>query len=213
MKKLLAALMILAVAFSLAACGGDGDKEPEASSSAPENTVQAAEAPVVTEAPTEVSMVATGNSCTITVPKLETFFNGYQGTTVKYNNPEPHMTVYVNLYGEDSNLEVNISVTQVYIHSAETQDAKGYAEYYNSTSKSLKYEPVEIAGYSGYLAEKFIKSSLTTDRSYMIDYPLSDGTSVVISLWVTQKYNEDTKDMTPVAEAFLKNIQVAPINA
>ena len=99
---------------------------------------------------------------------------------------------------------------------AETQDAKGYAEYYNEKSKIYEYKPVEIAGFSGYLAKNFLKTGISTENYYIIDYidyPLSDGSSVVVSLWVTQKYNEDTKDMAPVAEAFLKNIQVAPINA
>lgn len=234
MKKNIAILLVLMLSLSLFACGKDGDDtktttgadttaaQSDDSTKADETKADETKADETTvkevetteaEAATEVSLVATCSNCTITVPKLETFFDGYKGTTVKYNNPEPHLMVYVNLYGEDSNLEVNASVTQLSLSSVATQDAKGYAEYYNSTSKMYVYNPVEIAGFSGYLAEKSVKGTLSTTNVYLIDYPLSDGTSVVIRLNVAQKNSEDTKEMTALAEAILKNIQVAPLNA
>ena len=208
MKKLAAILMALTLALSLSACGGDKEKTPDASNA--ETTTAPTE--ITTEsttAPAEVSLVAKGSTCTITVPKVETFFDGYKGSTVKYNNPSPNMTVYVNFYRDDPKLEVNVSVTQIKLSSVKDQSAKGYAEYYNGTSKMYHYEPVEIAGFSGYLATSK-KSS--TDNNYFIDYPLSDGSSVVINLHVSQKYLDDTSEMVSVAEAFFKNIKVAPIS-
>ena len=208
MKKFAAILMALTMALSLTACGGDKEKTPDTSSA--ETTTAPTE--ITTEsttAPAEVSLVAKGKTCTITVPKVETFFDGYKGSTVKYNNPSPNMTVYVNFYRDDPKLEVNVSVTQIALSSVKDQSAKGYAEYYNKTSKMYHYDSVEIAGFSGYLATS--KSS-STDNNYFIDYPLSDGSSVVINLHVAQKYLDDTSEMVSVAEAFLKNIKVAPIS-
>lgn len=208
MKKFAAILMALTLALSLSACGGDKEKTPDTSSA--ETTAAPTEATTEsTTAPAEVSLVAKGSTCTITVPKVETFFDGYKGSTVKYNNPSPNMTVYVNFYRDDPKLEVNVSITQIKLSSVKDQSAKGYADYYNKTSKMYHYEPVEIAGFSGYLATTK-KSS--TDNNYLIDYPLSDGSSVVINLHVAQKYLDDTSEMVSVAEAFLKNIKVAPIS-
>lgn len=211
MKKFAVILMTLSLALSLTACGGDKEKTPE-TTKADSTTQSKVTTTESTTAPTEVSLVAKGEDCTITVPKLETFFNGYEGATVKYNNPSPNRTVYVNLYKDDPKLEVNVSVTQLAISSAATQDAKGYADYYNSISKKLHYDPVEVAGFSGYLATDFLSSTKTTDNVYMFDYPLPDGSSVVINLWVTQRFDENTSEMKSIAEAFLKNIKVTPNN-
>ena len=208
MKKLTAILMALTFALSLSACGGDKEKTPDASNA--ETTVAPTEITTeVTTAPAEVSLVTKGSTCTITVPKVETFFDGYKGSTVKYNNPSTNKTIYVNFYRDNPNLEVNVSVTQIKLSSVKDQSAKGYADYYNKISKMYHYESVEIAGFSGYLATS--KSS-STDNNYLIDYPLSDGSSVVINLHVAQKYADDTSEMVSVAEAFIKNIKVAPIS-
>lgn len=217
MKKFTVVIMTLALALSIAACGGEKGKtndEPISSDNAPVSTDDAskptetaAESPEATE---EVSLTAKCDDCTITVPKLETFFDGYKGARVEYKNPSPNLTVYVNLYKDNPNLEVNVSVTQVRIGSLKTHDSKSYAEYYNAVSKKYHYEPVEIAGFTGYLATSSVSGSNTTENNYLIDYPLSDGSSVVLNLYVNQRYDEDTSEMIPIAEAFLKNIEVAP---
>ena len=212
MKKLAAILMALALTLSLAACGGEKEKTPETTSASAAIATEATEAETEgTTAAPEVSLVAIGDNCTVTVPKLETFFDGYKGARVDYKNPSPNTTVYVNLYRDDPKLEVNVSVGQLALSSAQEQSAKGYADYYNEISKMYHYDPIEIAGFSGYIATK--KSSGSTDNNYFIDYTLSDGSSVVITLHVAQKYADDTSEMASIAEAFLKNIVVAPVNA
>lgn len=208
MKRFSAIMASLLLVALLTACGGDPNTASTASTA--EKPTSSANSSATQS---EVSLVAIGRDCTITVPKLETFFNGYAGATVKYNNPEPNRAVYVNLYKDNPNLEVNVSVEQLTLTSAETQDAKGYAEYYNSRSKKMHYDPVELAGYSGYLATDFLSGSITTDHYYLFDYPLSNGSSIVLKLWVTQRYDENTAEMKPIAEAFLKNIKVAPKNS
>lgn len=233
MKKLAVILMALVLSASLTACGGkkpdpadtpdvknvsqeENNTENENSDDA-ENTDAENENPDGTdstdtaEEPEEVSLVAVGKTCTITVPKLETFFDGYKGATVKYNNPA-NTQVFVNLYRDDPALEVNVSVAELTISSLETKTAESYAEYYNEKSKIYHYDPVEIAGFSGYIASRGSESTKLFENVYIIDYPLSDGTSAAIILSVTQKYADDTSEIVPIAEAFLKNIEVTANN-
>lgn len=206
MKRFAAAFLTLLLVFSLVACGGE-EKAPDPS---PKNTSQPTNTPDdgKTEEP-EVTLSAKGMTCTVTVPELETFIDGYEIVTAGCNDSTAVQTVYAKLYREDPMIEINVSVEQLTISGAESQDAKGYAEYYNSRDFG-PYEPIEIAGYSGYLKAVFSDSSKVADNWYIIDYPLSDGTSMVVSLYVGQKYADDTSAMAPIAEAFLKNIEVAP---
>ena len=226
MRKFIIILLTLALAVSLVACGGEKGKDTDISdtvtptqtensssenteATTPENTETVA--PENTAAPENGPIAAKGETCTITVPKLETFIDGYEIVTAGCNDSTAIQTAYVKLYKEEPLIEINVSVEQLTISSAETEDAKGYADYCNSRNIG-PYEPVDIAGYFGYLKSKFSDSSKVADNWYIIDYPLSDGTSMVISLYVGQKYADDTSAMTPIAEAFLKNIEVAPNN-
>lgn len=210
MKKFLAILMVLSLFLSLAACGGNGDKTPETTAPAQEST----EAPAVesTAAPENGPITAKGQTCTITIPAPATFVEGYEITDSGCNALTAVQKIYAKLSKEDPKIEINVTIEQVVVSGAETQDSKGYAEYYNS-KKLGTYEPVEIGGYKGYLKAKASETNKTADNWYIIDYPMSDGTSMVLSLYVGQKYADDTSAMAPVAETFLKNVQVAPINA
>lgn len=215
MKKfaaiLMAILMTLSLVLSLTACGGDKEKTPETSNA--DSTAQSADAETEgTTAPAEVSLAAKGKTCTITVPKLKTFIDGYEIVNAGCNDSTAIQNIYVKLYKEDPMIEINVSIQQLTVSNTKTQDAKGYAEYYNGKNLG-PYEPVEIAGYSGYLKTKSSDSTKVSDNWYIIDFPLSDGTSIVIDLYVGQKYADDTSAMAPIAEAFLKNIEVAPNNS
>lgn len=210
MKKFIILLLTLALMVSLAACGGEKGKGTDASDT--KDTVQTeTSSPENTTAPEKGPIAAKGETCTVTVPKLETFIEGYEIVDAGCNDSTAVQLVYVKLCKEDPLIEINVSVKQVTISGAETQDAKGYADYYNSRDLG-PYEPVDIAGYSGYLKAKFSDSTKVADNWYIIDYPLSDGTSMVVDLYVGQKYADDTSAVTPIAEAFLKNIAVAPNN-
>lgn len=210
MKKIIILLLTLALTVSLAACGGEKGKDTDASDT--KDTVQTeTTSPENTTAPEKGPIAAKGETCTVTVPKLETFIEGYEIVDAGCNDSTAVQLVYVKLCKEDPRIEINVSVKQVTISGAETQDAKGYADYYNSRDLG-PYEPVDIAGYSGYLKAKFSDSTKVADNWYIIDYPLSDGTSMVVDLYVGQKYADDTSAVTPIAEAFLKNIAVAPNN-
>lgn len=215
MKKFTIILITLALAVSLASCGGEKEKntdkpntktEAQTEKKTDEGTPKQQENK---EAPEKGDIAAKGATCTITVPKPETFIDGYEITDAGCNDSTATQNVYVKLYKEEPKTEINVSIEQLTISSAETQDAKGYAEYCNSKNLG-PYEPVEIAGYSGYLKTKFSDSTKVSDNWYIIDYPLSDGTSIVINLHVGQKYADDTSAVAPIAEAFLKNIEVAP---
>ena len=208
MKKFIILLLTLALTVSLAACGGEKGKDTDASDT--KDTVQTeTTSPENTTAPEKGPIAAKGETCTVTVPKLETFIDGYEIVDAGCNDSTAIQNVYVKLYKEDPRIEINVSIEQLTIGSAETQDAKGYAEYCNGKNLG-PYEPVEIAGYSGYLKAKFSDSTKVADNWYILDYPLSDGTSMVVSLYVGQKYADDTSAITPIAEAFLKNIEVVP---
>lgn len=215
MKKLAIALMALTLALSLAACGDEKEKNTDT----PDNELTAQEGNTDTDnqgeetqdEPEEASLSAKGENCTITVPKLDTFIDGYEITDAGCNDSKAIQRLYVKLYREDPKVEINVGITQLTLSSAETQDAKGYAEYCNSKNLG-PYEPVEIAGHTGYLKAKFSDSTKVSDNWYMIDYPLSDGTSMVLELYVGQKYADDTSAATQIAEAFLKNIEVAANN-
>lgn len=226
MKKFITILLTLALTVSLAACGAEKGKDADASdtgattqtentasesteTTTPENAETAStEDTTVTE---NGSIAAKGETCTITVPKPETFIEGYEIVDAGCNDTTTIQNVYVKLYKEDPMIEINVSVEQLTISGTETQDAQGYADYCNSRNLG-PYEPVDIAGYSGYLKAKFSDSTKVADNWYMIDYPLSDGTSMVVNLYVGQKYADDTSAVTPIAEAFLKNIEVASNN-
>ena len=213
MKKLAIALMALTLALSLAACG----EEKEKNTDTPDNELTAQEGNTdnqgeeTPDEPEEVSLSAKGESCTITVPKLDTFIDGYEIKDAGCNDSTAIQNLYIKLYREDPKVEISVSISQLTLSSAETQDAKGYAGYCNSKNLG-PYEPVEIAGYTGYLKAKFSDSTKVSDNWYMIDYPLSDGTSMVLDLYVGQKYADDTSAATQIAEAFLKNIEVAANN-
>lgn len=225
MKRFTVILLVLVLTVSLAACGSEKGKDADTSdvgaskteSPSPENTGSPSSdgtetaSPESTAAPEDGPFAAKGLTCTVTVPKPETFIDGYEITNAGCNDSTAVQNVYVKLSKEDPLIEINVSVSQLMINTAETQDAKGYAEYCNSKDMG-PYEPVEIAGYSGYLRADFSDSSKIADNWYIIDYPLSDGTAMVVSLYVGQKYADDTSAMAPIAEAFLKNIEVAPNN-
>ena len=224
MKKFIIILLALALAVSLAACGGEKGKSTDTSDAgtptqtenpssenaetpAPESTETPA--PESTAAPGNGSIAAKGETCTVIVPKPETFIEGYEIVDAGCNDSTAFHNVYVKLYKEDPMIEINVRVEQLTISRTETQDAKGYADYYNSRNFG-PYDPVDIAGYSGYLNAEFSDSTKVADNWYILDYPLSDGTSMVVSLYVGQKYADDTSAITPIAEAFLKNIEVVP---
>ena len=222
MKKFIIVLLTLALAVSLAACGGEKGTDTDTpdtgtptqtenppsentETTVPESTETVT--PESTAVPENGPIAAKGMTCTVTVPKPETFIDGYEIVNAGCNDSTAIQNVYVKLYKEDPLIEINVSVAQMTISGTETQDAKGYADYCNSRNLG-PYEPVDIAGYSGYLKAKFSDSTKVADNWYIIDYPLSDGTSMVIDLYVGQKYADDTSAITPVAEAFLKNIEV-----
>lgn len=226
MKKFIVILLTLGLTVSLAACGGEKGKGTDTSdtgtptqtenpssenteTTTPENTETTS--PENTTAPENGPIAAKGETCTVIVPNPETFIDGYEIVDAGCNDSTAFQNVYVKLYKEDPMIEINVSVEQLTISGAETQDAKGYADYYNSRDLG-PYEPVDIAGYSGYLKAKFSDSTKVADNWYIIDYPLSDGISMVISLYVGQKYADDTSAVTPIAEAFLKNIEVTSNN-
>ena len=215
MKKFTIILITLALTVSLASCGGEKEKNVDTSNTkteaqtekkTDEGTPEQTENKEVSE---KGDIAAKGATCTITVPKPETFIDGYEITDSGCNDSTATQNVYVKLYKEEPKTEINVSIEQLTLSSVETQDAKGYAEYCNSKNLG-PYEPVEIAGYSGYLKTKFSDSTKVSKNWYIIDYPLSDGTSIVINLYVGQKYADDTSAVAPIAEAFLKNIEVAP---
>lgn len=215
MKKFTMILITLALTASLAACGGEKktNTDTENTNTSAQTEKSASES---TEAPSSENdtasekgpITAKGETCTITVPKLETFIDGYEIIDSGCNDSKAVQNAYVKLGKKDPMIEISVSIQQMTLSSAETQDAKGYAEYCNSKNIG-PYEPVEIAGYQGYLKEKFSESSKISDNWYILDYPLSDGTSVVVELYVGQKYADDTSAVAPIAEAFLKNIEVA----
>ena len=208
MKKFTIILITLALTVSLAACDGEKEKNADTSNTKTEAQTEKT-SPENTSAPEKGDIAAKGATCTITVPKPETFIDGYEITDYGCNDSTSTHNAYVKLYKEDPKIEINVSIEQLTISSAETQDAKGYAEYCNSRNLG-PYEPVEIAGYQGYLRAKFSDSTKVSDNWYIFDYPLSDGTSMVVNLYVGQKYADDTSAVAPIAEAFLKNIEVAP---
>ena len=210
MKKFTIILITLALTFSLAACGGEKEKNTDTSNT--ETTAQTENPSSENNtAPEKNSIAAKGETCTITVPNPETFIDGYEITDAGCNDSTAVQNVYVKLSKEDPMTEISVSIQQMTMSSAETQDAKGYAEYCNGKNLG-PYEPVEIAGYKGYLKAKFSDSTKVSDNWYMFDYPLSDGTSMVVYLYVGQKYADDTSAVAPIAETFLKNIEVAPNN-
>lgn len=226
MKKFIVILLTLGLTVSLAACGGEKGKDTDTSdngtpiqaeNSSSKSTVtttpESAETTTheSTTAPEDGSIAAKGETCTVIVPNPETFIGGYEIVDAGCNDATTFQNVYVKLYKEDPLIEINVSVEQLTISGTETQDAQGYADYYNSRNLG-PYEPVDIAGYSGYLKAKFSDSTKVADNWYMIDYPLSDGTSMVVNLYVGQKYADDTSAVTPIAEAFLNNIEVTSNN-
>lgn len=210
MKKYILILLTLALTVSLAACSGEKGKDTDTSDTGTSAQTEK-DSSEDTTAPEKDSIEAKGLTCTVTVPKPETFIDGYEIIDAGCNDSTAVQNVYVKLYKEEPLIEINVSVNQLTLSGAETQDAKGYAEYCNAKDLG-PYEPVEIAGYSGYLRSEFSDSTKVADNWYMIDYPLSDGSSMVVSLYVGQKYADDTSAVTPIAEAFLKNIEVAPNN-
>ena len=226
MKKFITILLTLALTVSLVACGDEKGKGTDTSdtgtSTQAENfssestvttTPESVETttPESTTAPENGSIAAKGETCTITVPKPETFIEGYEIVDAGCNDSTAVQLVYVKLCKEDPLIEINVSVKQVTVSGAETQDAQGYADYYNSRNLG-PYEPVDIAGYSGYLKAKFSDSTKVADNWYIIDYPLSDGTNMVVDLYVGQKYADYKSAITPIAEAFLNNIEVTSNN-
>lgn len=226
MKKFITILLTLALTFSLAACGGEKEKGSDTSdtgtstqtenfsSESTETTTHENAETASTEDTTvteDGSIAAKGETCTVIVPNPETFIDGYEIADAGCNDSTAVQNVYVKLCKEDPLIEINVSVEQLAISGVETQDAKGYADYCNSRDLG-PYEPVDIAGYSGYLKAKFSDSTKVAKNWYMIDYPLSDGTSMVVNLYVGQKYADDTSAVTPIAEAFLKNIEVTSNN-
>lgn len=217
MKKFTIILITLALTVSLAACGGGKEENADTSNTKTETQTEkktdegTPKQQENKEAPEKGDIAAKGATCTITVPKPETFIDGYEITDAGCNDSTAIQNVYVKLSKEEPMTDISVSVEQLTLSSAETQDAKGYAEYCNNKNLG-PYEPVEIAGYTGYLKAKFSDSTKVSDNWYILDYPLSDGTSIVINLYVGQKYADDTSAIAPIAKTFLKNIEVAPNN-
>lgn len=217
MKKFTIILITLALTVSLAACGGGKEKNADTSNTKTETQTEkktdegTPKQQENKEAPEKGDIAAKGATCTITVPKPETFIDGYKITDAGCNDSKAVQIAYVKLSKEDPMIDISVSIKQLTVSSAETQDAKGYAEYCNNKNLG-PYEPVEIAGYQGYLKAKFSNSTKLSDNWYILDYPLPDGTSMVIDLYVGQKYADNTSAVAPIAEAFLKNIEVAPNN-
>ena len=216
MKKWVLIFLASAMVLSLAACGGEKEKNDDASgvvtsAQADDSSSESPEtsSPESTDAPQDGPIAAKGETFTVTVPKLETFIDGYEIVDAGCNDAGAFENIYVKLYKEEPKIEISVSIEQLTISGTDTQDAKGYGEYYNSKNLG-PYEPVEIAGYSGYLRAKFSDTTKISDNWYIIDYPLADGTAMVVSLYVGQKYADDTSAVTPIAETFLKNIEVAP---
>ena len=207
MKKLTLTLIALALTASLSACGGEKEKNTDTSNT--ETTAQTENtSPENTPTSEKGDISAKGNTCTITVPKPETFIDGYEITDAGCNDSKAVQNAYVKLSKKEPMIEINVSISQLTISGTTTQDAKGYAEYCNEKNLG-PYEPVEIAGYQGYLKAKFSNSTKVSDNWYILDYPLPDGTSMVVDLYVGQKYADDTSAIAPIAETFLKNIKVA----
>ena len=217
MKKFTIILITLALTVSLAACGGGKEENADTSNTKTETQTEkktdegTPKQQENKEAPEKGDIAAKGATCTITVPKPETFIDGYEITDAGCNDSTAIQNAYVKLSKKEPMIEINVSISQLTISGTTTQDAKGYAEYCNEKNLG-PYEPVEIAGYQGYLKAKFSNSTKVSDNWYILDYPLPDGTSMVVNLYVGQKYADDTSAVAPIAEAFLKNIEVAPNN-
>lgn len=217
MKKFTIILITLALTVSLAACGGGKEENADTSNTKTETQTEkktdegTPKQQENKEAPEKGDIAAKGATCTITVPKPETFIDGYEITDAGCNDSTAIQNAYVKLSKKEPMIEINVSISQLTISGTTTQDAKGYAEYCNEKNLG-PYEPVEIAGYQGYLKAKFSNSTKLSDNWYILDYPLPDGTSMVVNLYVGQKYADDTSAVAPIAEAFLKNIEVAPNN-
>ena len=105
MKKLISLLLVLAMAFSLAACGGD--KEPSIKDNVP--TAAPTEAPKETEAPTEPGPALTLHE--------NTFFNvsyneedGWSLAEDDINKYESSGSAYIRILNEDGKTEIVVSI-------------------------------------------------------------------------------------------------------